>query len=72
MIGPKQMNDKAPTPRFIVRQGPKNFMVYDRAARGPARMTSDRLAVGLSKGDAETLRDQLAVYTLRSDDGGQS
>jgi hypothetical protein len=54
------MNDKPPLQRFLVRKGTKDFMVWDRDTRGPAKLRNDMLAIGLALEEAVRLRDQLA------------
>jgi hypothetical protein len=49
------MNDKLlPAPRFLVRQGSKGWMVYDRGRRIPA-MVGTAPAVNLTKGQADQI-----------------
>lgn len=51
--------DKAPPPsRFLVRQGAKGWMVYDRQRKGPA-MVGTRLAVNLTKQQADHIERTL-------------
>lgn len=52
------MSDKPVPPRFLVRQGTKDFMVYDRETRGPA-IRGRIPAIGLSREEADRLRDWL-------------
>jgi hypothetical protein len=43
------MSDKSPSaPRFLVRQGCKGWMVYDRQRKGPA-LVGTNLAVNLTR-----------------------
>ena len=57
----QQMSDKAsPPPRFLVRQGSKGWMVYDRQRRGPA-LVGTRLAVDLTKEQADHIKRTLMV-----------
>lgn len=54
-----QMSDKASPPsRFLVRQGSKDWMVYDRQRRGPA-MFETRPAVNLTKEQADYIERKL-------------
>lgn len=51
--------DKASAPsRFLVRQGFKGWMVYDRQRKGPA-MVGTSLAVNLTKEQAERIERTL-------------
>jgi hypothetical protein len=51
--------DKASPPsRFLVRQGSKGWMVYDRQRRGPA-MIGTGVAVNLTKEQAERIERTL-------------
>jgi hypothetical protein len=51
--------DKASSPsRFLVRQGGKGWMVYDRQRKGPA-MVGTRLAVNLTKEQADHIERTL-------------
>ncbi|MDH2348909.1 hypothetical protein QCM77_45040 [Bradyrhizobium sp. SSUT18] len=53
------MSDKASLPsRFLVRQGSKGWMVYDRQRRGPA-MVGTRPAVNLTKEQADYIERKL-------------
>ncbi|SDJ53987.1 hypothetical protein SAMN05216338_105338 [Bradyrhizobium sp. Rc2d] len=53
------MSDKASLPsRFLVRQGSKGWMVYDRQRRGPA-MVGTRPAVNLTKEQADHIERKL-------------
>jgi hypothetical protein len=55
------MSDKLVPARFLVRQGTKEFMVYDRETRGPA-MRGRTPAIGLSREEADRLRDWLVEH----------
>ena len=53
--------DKAsPQSRFLVRQGTKGWMVYDRQRRGPA-MVGTREAVNLTKDQASRIERMLTA-----------
>ena len=58
------MSDKATkefaTPRFLVRQGSKGWMVYDRQRKGPAMVGTDP-AVNLTKEQADQI--ELVINT---------
>ncbi len=54
-----------PLPRFMVRQGTRDFMVWDRERRGPAQI-NNRSMIGLAKEEADILRDQLEVFYATS------
>jgi hypothetical protein len=45
-------------PRFIVRQGTRGLMVWDRSRKGPA-MYNGRQAIGLSEWQAKQIKAQL-------------
>ena len=50
------MSDKAPpAPRFLVRQGSKGWMVYDRERKAPALVGTDP-AVNLTKQQADQIK----------------
>jgi hypothetical protein len=54
------MSDKAaPAPRFLVRQGFKGWMVYDRQRKGPVLIGTNP-AVNLTKEKAELIVGSLA------------
>lgn len=58
--------DKAfPPSRFLVRQGAKGWMVYDRQRKGPA-MVGTSLAVNLTKQQA----DQIERTLMAKREGG--
>jgi hypothetical protein len=53
--------DKASLPsRFLVRQGGKGWMVYDRQRRGPA-MIGTSLVVNLTKEQANSIKQMLTA-----------
>jgi hypothetical protein len=53
--------DKASLPsRFLVRQGAKGWMVYDRQRRGPA-MIGTSLVVNLTKEQANSIKQMLTA-----------
>ena len=55
----QQMTDKElPPPRFLVRQGCKGWMVYDRERKGPALVGTNPQA-GLTKEEAEGIQRSL-------------
>jgi hypothetical protein len=45
--------------RYLVRRGTRNWMVWDRHGRGPARLEGGRPAVGLTEEQAREIRDEL-------------
>jgi hypothetical protein len=47
-----------PPPRFTVRRGAVGWMVWDREAKGPAKIDG-RQAAGLSKEQAEEIKAEL-------------
>jgi hypothetical protein len=55
------MSDKAsPPPRFLVRQGSKGWMVYDRLRKGPA-MVGTNPAVNLTREQAKQIERKLTT-----------
>lgn len=53
------VSDKAPSPsRFLVRQGARGWMVYDRQRKGPA-LIGISWAVNLTKEKADDLERRL-------------
>ncbi|MDH2400158.1 hypothetical protein QCM77_09420 [Bradyrhizobium sp. SSUT18] len=50
----KERDKASPPSRFLVRQGSKGWMVYDRQRRGPA-MVGTGVAVNLTKEQAERI-----------------
>lgn len=48
--------------RFIVRQGIKGWMVYDRERKGPALLTNGDWAEKLSREEAERIKGQFANH----------
>lgn len=54
----KEHDNASPPSRFLVRQGSKGWMVYDRQRRGPA-MIGTGLAVNLTKEQAEHIERTL-------------
>jgi hypothetical protein len=52
------MTDEPSLPRFLVRQGTRGFMVWDRDRKGPA-MFDGYLAIGLSEWQANQIKEQL-------------
>jgi hypothetical protein len=53
------MTDEPPfSPRFLVRQGTRGWMVWDRHAKGPAQFHG-RQAVGLAEERAREIMDAL-------------
>jgi hypothetical protein len=48
-------------PRFIVRQGTRDLMVWDRERKGPA-MFNGHHATGLIEWQAKQIKDQLTRY----------
>ena len=59
------MSQQQPATRFLVRQGIKGNMVWDRERRGPAQL-GDRFLTGLPKEEAAELRDQLERFYATS------
>ena len=51
--------------RYLVRQGIKGWMVWDRQARGPAKI-GRRLTKGLTEEQAQQIKDELTTATARS------
>jgi hypothetical protein len=58
--GMKERDTASPPSRFLVRQGTKGWMVYDRQRRGPA-MIGTSLAVDLTKEQANRIERMLMV-----------
>jgi hypothetical protein len=58
--GMKERDTASPPSRFLVRQGAKGWMVYDRQRRGPA-MIGTSLAVDLTKEQANRIERMLMV-----------
>jgi hypothetical protein len=55
------MSDKTPSaPRFLVRQGCKGWMVYDRQQKGPA-LVGTNLAANLTKERADQIERMLTT-----------
>jgi hypothetical protein len=55
------MTDKEPTaPRFMMRQGSRGWMVYDRQRKGPALLGTN-LAVNLTKEKAVQIEQMLTA-----------
>jgi len=50
-------------PRFMVRQGTRGLMVWDREAKGPA-MFNGQPAVGLTEWQANEIKTQLTNYYI--------
>jgi len=61
----KERDKASPPSRFLVRQGSKGWMVYDRQRRGPA-MVGISLAVNLTKEQADHIERKL----MAKRDGG--
>jgi hypothetical protein len=55
------MDNEPSPPRFIVRQGTRGLMVWDRQRKGPA-MYNGHLAIGLTEFQANQIKDQLTKY----------
>jgi hypothetical protein len=55
------MSDRTPPARFMVRQGTRGYMIWDREQRGPATI-GGQLQVGLAQEQAEMIRDSLEVF----------
>ncbi len=51
--------------RYLVRQGIKGWMVWDRQARGPAKIRR-RLTKGLTEEQAQQIKDELTTAAARS------
>ena len=45
--------------RYLVRMGSKNWMVWDRQARAPARPEGGLPVIGLTEEQAREIRDEL-------------
>jgi hypothetical protein len=59
------MSNEAPSaPRFLVRQGCKDWMVYDRERKGPA-LVGTNPAANLTKEEAEHIRRALTANWQR-------
>jgi len=56
--GMKERDTASPPSRFLVRQGAKGWMVYDRQRRGPA-MIGTSLAVDLTNEQANRIERML-------------
>jgi hypothetical protein len=55
------MSNEAPSaPRFLVRQGCKGWMVYDRERKGPA-LVGTNPAANLTKDEAEHIQQTLSA-----------
>jgi len=54
----KERDKASPPSRFLVRQGSKGWMVYDRQRKGPA-MVGTSVAVNLTKEQAEHIERTL-------------
>lgn len=54
------MSDNTSQSRFLVRQGGKGWMVYDRQRRGPAMFGTD-FAVNLTEEQAHKIKRGLAT-----------
>jgi broad specificity phosphatase PhoE len=52
------MTDEPHLPRFLVRHGATNWMVWDRQTKGPAKY-QDNPAVGLAEKQAREMADEL-------------
>ena len=53
------MADDTPySARYVVRKGTKNFMVWDRHARGPAKFRGRQVA-GVTEDQAREVKDEL-------------
>jgi len=57
------MDKRVPVSRFLVRQGPNGWFVYDRARKGTAVIRT-RLAEGLTKEQADEIH---RILTTESD-----
>jgi hypothetical protein len=56
--------DPNPSPqRFLVRQGTKGLMVWDRVLRGPAKLNGQP-TIGLTKDRADQIKIFLTSYYL--------
>jgi hypothetical protein len=51
--------------RYLVRQGIKGWMVWDRQLRGPARI-GRRLTRGLTEEQAQQIKDELTTAAAQS------
>jgi hypothetical protein len=69
---PKKLDDIAnavPVGRFMMRQGLRGLMVWDREAKGPAKIDG-RQAVGLSEQQAGDIKIELTqFYAPRESEG---
>jgi hypothetical protein len=55
------MNVEPTLPRFMIRQGNRGLMVWDRERKGPA-MYNGHLAIGLTEFQANEIKVQLTRY----------
>jgi hypothetical protein len=61
--GGQQMTDKEPTPpRYLVREGGKGWMVYDRQRKGPALIGTSP-AINLTRDRASHIAHWLAAQS---------
>jgi hypothetical protein len=70
--GMSMMSDNAPPlPRFLVRQGSKGWMVYDRDRKAPA-MVGTNPAINLTKEQANQIELRLAAEWSRKQASARS
>lgn len=65
------MSDNTFQSRFLVRQGGKGWMVYDRQRKGPA-MIGTNPAVNLTEEQAHRIKRALVVCAGETGDRGQA
>jgi hypothetical protein len=58
LFGDGRMDKSIPASRFLVREGPKGWFVYDRERKGPA-LVGTNPAVNLTKEKAERVLQSL-------------
>jgi hypothetical protein len=57
----RTLTDEPSLPRFMIRQGAKGHMVWDRQRKGPA-MYNGHVAIGLTELQANEIKVQLTRY----------
>jgi len=60
-ISGRALTDEPSLPRFMIRQGNRGLMVWDRQRKGPA-MYNGHLAIGLTELQANEIKVQLSRY----------
>lgn len=59
-------NDPPLVERYLVRKGPRDWMVWDRQKRGPAEFRG-HLEIGLTEERAREIKDQLTKADIERD-----